>query len=208
MQLPHNHRRHTSAFTILELLVVIGIIATLASLLFPVTGRVLDSLNKTKCANNLRQVGMIIKTAAMDNDNLYPAIENDPKDPIHDSDEGTKIWTLPELMTHYQAPLDILKCPADEKAKLHFPKDSAKSTSYYDAKGSSFEWFPFFEGENINAPRIVTPRGARNLPPSRVRLLMDYVENGEAPHDRSTGSSTMQVTFADGSVRPVVISKE
>jgi prepilin-type processing-associated H-X9-DG protein len=37
---------------------------------------------------------------------------------------------------------------------------------------------------------------------------MDYVENGEAPHDRSTGSSTMQVTFADGSVRPVVISKE
>ena len=119
-----------------------------------------------------------------------------------------KIWTLPELVTHYGAPLDILKCPADESAKLHFPKDSPNGSSYFAAKGSSFEWFPFFEGENVNAPRIVTPMGARNLPPSRVRLLMDYAENGEAPHNRTPTGSMMQTAFADGSVRAVTITKQ
>jgi hypothetical protein len=45
----------------------------------------------------------IILSAAADNDNTYPAIENDPKNPIHDPEEGGKVWTLPELMTKYGA---------------------------------------------------------------------------------------------------------
>ena len=200
------HMRARAAFTLIELLVVVSIIAMLTSLLFPVTAKVMDQLNTTKCRNNLRQVGMLIQTAATDNNGAYPRIENDPKNPIHKENDG-KVWTLAELVKSRGASLDILKCPADQSAKLAHPKDGNGATSYFEAMGSSYEWFPFFEGENVNAPRMFTPFGTRNIPPGRVRLIMDYAESGEAPHDRTAVSSSMHVCYADGSVRLVALPK-
>ena len=147
------------------------------------------------------------ETAATDNNGAYPLIENDPNNPIHGEDAGGKVWTLPELIQSRGGSLDLLKCPADEKAKLAHPQNQNATASYHAMLGSSYEWLPFFEGENVNAPRIFTPFGTRNVPPKRVRLLMDYAENGEAPHNRSISGSSMHVAYADGSVRTVTLNK-
>ncbi len=199
-------RTALSGFTIIELLVVVAIIATLISLLVPVTGKVLDQVRETACTQNLRQLGMIIHTVAIENNSTYPSIENDPQDAIHLNAQG-KVWTLPELVTANGATTGILKCPADVSSKLFHPAQGGAAMSYFDGKGSSYEWFPFFEGVNINTPQITTPFGAWPVPTSRVRLLMDYAENGEAPHSRSAAGSTMHVFYADGSVRTVVLSR-
>jgi prepilin-type N-terminal cleavage/methylation domain-containing protein len=207
MKIPLNRARTIRAFTLIELLVVIAVIAMLATLLLPVTAKVIDQANASKCQHNLRQLGMLIQTAATDNNGAYPLIENDPKNPIHKEDAGGRVWTLPELVQARGGSLELLKCPADPKAKLAHPKNTNGTSSYYEMFGSSYEWFPFFEGENVNAPRIFTPFGTRNIPPKRVRLLMDYAENGEAPHNRSTAGSSMHVVYADGSVRTVTLTK-
>lgn len=193
------------AFTLIELLVAIAIIAMLATLLVPVAGRVIGKTDDIKCANNLRQLGMIIQTVAIDNSGLYPQIENDPKSPVHTEDDG-KVWSMPELLLSRGVSTDILKCPADERAKLSQSK-GAGAQSYFAAKGSSYEWLPYYEGENVNAVKRYGRGGVRTLPPARVRLLMDYAENGEAPHDRSADASTMKVVYADGSVREAVLVK-
>jgi len=65
-------RRGRAAFTLVELLVVIGIIALLISVLLPVLGRARAVANDTVCESNLRQVTLAMLMYANDYHGLLP----------------------------------------------------------------------------------------------------------------------------------------
>jgi len=65
-------KRSSKGFTLVELLVVIGIIALLISILLPSLNRARETANRVKCASNLRQVGQGLLLYANDNKGAYP----------------------------------------------------------------------------------------------------------------------------------------
>jgi prepilin-type N-terminal cleavage/methylation domain-containing protein len=67
------------AFSLVELLVVMGIIALLVAILLPTLNVAREAGNKAKCASNLRQIGQQIIHYAIDNRGVMPrTIATDP----------------------------------------------------------------------------------------------------------------------------------
>jgi prepilin-type processing-associated H-X9-DG protein/prepilin-type N-terminal cleavage/methylation domain-containing protein len=67
-------RRSRGAFTLVELLVVIGIIALLVAILLPAMNRARESARATQCMSNLKQINMAMLMFANSNQGYLPQI--------------------------------------------------------------------------------------------------------------------------------------
>lgn len=70
--------KRTSAakgFTLVEILVVLGIVTVLAAILFTVFIRVRENGRSATCQNNLRQIALAMQQYVQDSDGRYPIID-------------------------------------------------------------------------------------------------------------------------------------
>jgi len=109
-------RRHitTTGFSLIELLVVVGIVSLLIALLLPALTSARETARSIQCASTGRQVGLVMQVYVRDNGVL-------PKGRAAPDAEDTAAYTVPtdvrwtyQLVTQYQLAGDLFLCPTRE----------------------------------------------------------------------------------------------
>lgn len=165
-------------FTVVELLVVMAIAASLTTLLLPALAKTRSKAQSQVCLNNLRQIGVATLLYASEHDQTLPKIEPWPAEPIYTSEDGA------------QSILDALGSYGLEQRTLFCAVDSS-GPNYYKKEGSSYCWCPMANGQKVQAAKVnwAGPNGDVTL--AQLFMAYDYsaVHNG-----------TSNVVYADGHV--------
>ena len=105
--------KQKQGFSLIELLVVIGIVAILAAILLPALARAREAARRASCQNNLKQWGLVFKMYANESEG-----EKWPRMGIDDWDSLPEYSPNPageQIYPEYISDMEIYFCPSDEQ---------------------------------------------------------------------------------------------
>jgi prepilin-type N-terminal cleavage/methylation domain-containing protein/prepilin-type processing-associated H-X9-DG protein len=137
-----SYRPRPRGFTLVELLVVIGIIAVLIGVLLPALQAARKQANAVKCASNLRQIGLAFKLYANDNKDFFPCVRWDYPDP---GGMGSTYPPAPANVANFYW-TDLIMKYASKGGKMNFQLDRNDTTSWEATRKSIIFGCPEFEG--------------------------------------------------------------
>jgi prepilin-type N-terminal cleavage/methylation domain-containing protein len=118
--------RRRAAFTLIEVLVVIAMIGVLVALLLPAIQAARESARKTRCANNLKQLGLGMHTYMISKGAFPPGYVSEV---LPDHDDGGPGWSWGSMITPFVEEI-ALHDQINFKASLRGPEsETVRMTS-------------------------------------------------------------------------------
>ena len=123
-----SQQTRSSAFTLVELLVVISIVALLIALLLPAIKQARETARVATCLSNQHQISLALHTYAAENRDMGPAYREDGTDCPNPSWSAFNDWSLvlyggkrlsgewpnrPRKLNEYVSSVDLFRCPSN-----------------------------------------------------------------------------------------------
>ena len=194
------------AFSLLELLVVVAIIATLTGILIPALGNARELAGRVACATNLRQLGIALRMYAHENNGWYRTEElcGNPQSVL-----------IQSLFPDYVSSRDMFYCPSADQIEPYAQSDEYGGPGGDSVINTDHNWarsyisYKYFSVTRRDT-RMPLPLRLSEYPhllkdscPSQRWLMSDWVRKNTPvfPHWEKGGyGGGRNVLFADTSV--------
>jgi prepilin-type N-terminal cleavage/methylation domain-containing protein/prepilin-type processing-associated H-X9-DG protein len=179
-----DHQASAMAFTLVELLITIAVIAVLASLLMPALGRGKESGRVAACQGNLHQIGLALQLYVDDSRNIMPTMYDRP---LVRAPTNRPTINLPTINVVLAGPLgstQVLRCPSDNQR-------------IFERTGSSYSWNNLVNGQQADQLQVM------NLTLAMTRIPLVFDKQGF--HAVLGPKHAVNFLYADGHIKNLLI---
>jgi prepilin-type N-terminal cleavage/methylation domain-containing protein/prepilin-type processing-associated H-X9-DG protein len=206
-------KRHRG-FTLIEILVVVGIIAILAGILLPTLSRVRAAANRVACRQQLHDLANVFQMYLKDSNDHLPRVNPLPsfEPPINSFP-----YLIEVFLPYTKGSRGVFRCPADAITRDVNRTDNARPTdprylgngldsgalTYFQREGSSYEyntWLNAYSGGDTFHQALAEARNKLGIPQNQFRIFNDF----EPFHAKKGTPGSTNFLFADWHVGDLV----
>jgi prepilin-type N-terminal cleavage/methylation domain-containing protein/prepilin-type processing-associated H-X9-DG protein len=167
----------TIAFTLVELLVVLAIIAILAALLFPAVTRAKESGRGAACISNLRQIGVALQVYVDENQQRLPVMRD--RASVVDTN-APSLPSVERVLRDQLGNTNVLRCPSDR-------------IQVFEQTGSSYSWNSLLNGQRAEDLKVL----GMSFDPHAIPVFFDK----ESFHAARGPKKEVNYLYADGHIK-------